>query len=90
MQILNPQKSGVPRVPCVPTPLKPYNFGALSDGTQMACRWNTWAMEHKRCSRIGDTGKQDAPALHWWPHSFAKRKRPLFFNHGMGRGVNIG
>jgi len=55
MQILNPQKSGVPRVPCVPELLKAFNFGPLKGGTQMAHKWNTWAMAHKRCSRFSNT-----------------------------------
>jgi len=63
MRILNPQKRGVPRVPCVPKPAKAFNFAAFKGGTQIALNWNTWSMEHKRCSRIGNKGEQDYPLL---------------------------
>jgi len=55
MRILNPQKRGVPRVPCVPKLLKAFNFGVFKQGTQLALNWNTFSMAHKRCSSTPDT-----------------------------------
>lgn len=55
MQILSPQKIGVPRVPCVPRQLKAFHFAAFKHGTQLVFKWNTWSMAHKRCSRIADS-----------------------------------
>jgi len=55
MRILNPQKSGVPRVPCVPKLLEAFEFEAFKHGTRQMFNWNTWPMAHKMCSRIADT-----------------------------------
>jgi hypothetical protein len=60
MRILNPQKCGVPRVPCVPKLTKAFNFGAFNDGTQIVLNWNTWSMEHKKCSRLPETIRQNS------------------------------
>ena len=52
VQTPNPQKSGAPRVPCIPKLLKARNFLTFNGGIQRDPNWSTWTMAHKRCSRI--------------------------------------
>ncbi len=87
VQIPNPQKSGVPRVPCVPKPLKIFNFGAYNAGTQIANGWNTWATPHKRCSRADDASKRLSPSNSDGPLASPGVNARVYSVPRMGRGV---
>lgn len=88
MQILNHQKSGVPRVPCVPKLVKAFNFVAFQGGTQIALNRNTWSMEHKRCS-IDAIGKQKLPLLTGGLTALPGAGTRVFSDTDTGRGVDF-
>jgi hypothetical protein len=89
MQTPNPQKNGVPRVPCVPKLLKALSFGAFNDGTQIALNWNTWSMAHKRCSGIGNNGEQNSPLLTGGLTALSGAGARIFRVTETGRGVRV-
>ena len=89
MQILNPQKNGVPRVPCVPKLVKSFNCVAFNAGTQIALNWNTWSMAHKKCSRIGNTGNQKSPLLTGGLTALPGAGVRVFSGIETGRGVDV-
>jgi len=89
MPILIPQKTGVPRVPCVPKLLKAFNCVAFNGGTQIALNWNTWSMAHKRCSRIGNTGKQKCSLLTGGLTALPGAGARFFSVTETGRGVDV-
>jgi hypothetical protein len=87
VQTPNPQKSGVPRVPCVPKLLKAFKFMVFNGGTQNALNWNTWAMAHKRCSEISKDG--GSPPLSDGLKAMSGVIARIFTGAEMGRGVNV-
>jgi hypothetical protein len=89
MPILMPKKTGVPRVPCVPNLVKAFNCVAFNGGTQIALNWNTWSMAHKRCSRIGNTGKQKSLSLTGGLTALRGAGARVFSGTETGRGVDV-
>lgn len=89
MQIPNPQKRGVPRVPCVPKLLRAFDCLAFNGGTPIAPQWNTWSIAPKRCSRINNTGKQNYPLLTGGLTALPGASARIFSGTETGRGVDV-
>lgn len=87
MQILNPKKQGVPRVPCVPKLLRAFEFKAFNGGTQIVLNWKTWTMGHQRCSRICNASKQHLPPISDGLLASLGVGARVYWAPGMGRGA---
>jgi hypothetical protein len=88
MQSLITQKARVPRVPCVPTFLKTFKFGAYEAGTQKSNSWNTLSMGHKRCSRLIRAHRQNLSLLADGTSALPGAATRVFPVACMGRGAN--